>query len=221
MTGSTPGPSGTGASAGPGRPRDPRTDDAILDAVRELLREQGYNRLSIEGVARRAGVSRPTIYRRWPTKAHLVHEAVYPAQDVHFTAPDDDSADSTESAGSAAGRDFTDDIERFVDAALVSFQRPETASAVPGLLADYRDQPELKEALNTRMDAVRAAFRDLVAAAVDRGQARPDVDADLLYDTLSAVVLYSTLSSSRRVGPGFARSVAELVVGGAGRPAAS
>lgn len=214
MTASTPGPPGTGTGPGPGRPRDPRTDDAILDAVRELLREQGYNRLSIEGVARRAGVSRPTIYRRWPTKAHLVHEAVYPAQDVHFTAPDDDSAES------AAGRDFTDDIERFVEAALVSFQRPETASAVPGLLADYRDQPELREALNTRLDAVRAAFRDLVDAAVARGQARPDLDADLLYDTLSAVVLYSTLSSSRRVGPGFARSVAELVVRGAGRPAA-
>lgn len=214
MTGSTPGPSGSGTGPGPGRPRDPRTDDAILDAVRELLREQGYNRLSIEGVARRAGVSRPTIYRRWPTKAHLVHEAVYPAQDVHFAAPDDDSAES------AAGRDFTDDIERFVEAALVSFQRPETASAVPGLLADYRDQPELREALNTRLDAVRAAFRDLVDAAVARGQARPDLDADLLYDTLSAVVLYSTLSSSRRVGPGFARSVAELVVHGAGLPAA-
>lgn len=190
--------------AGPGRPRDPRMDDVILDAVRALLREQGYNKLSIEAVARRSGVSRPTIYRRWASKAQLVHEAVYPGQVVHFAAE------------SGPGRDFLDEVTRFVAASLASFQRPESASAVPGLLADLRDEPELKELLDARLGAVREAFRELVAAAVARGQARADLDADLLYDTLNGVVMYATLSSSRGVSPDFAREVAELVVGGAG-----
>ncbi len=49
-----------------GRPRDPAINDAILTAARELLVEVGYAELSMEAVAARAGVSKPTLYLRWP-----------------------------------------------------------------------------------------------------------------------------------------------------------
>ena len=61
-----------------GRPRDPRIDDAVLRATVELLGKSGYADLSVDAIARRAGTSKPAIYRRWPSKAHLVHEAVFP-----------------------------------------------------------------------------------------------------------------------------------------------
>lgn len=61
-----------------GRPRDPRIDAAVLDATRELLGETDYASLSVDAIAKRAGTSKPAIYRRWPSKAHLVHEAVFP-----------------------------------------------------------------------------------------------------------------------------------------------
>ena len=61
-----------------GRPRDPRIDDAVLRATVELLGETGYADLSVDAIAERAGTSKPAIYRRWPSKAHLVHEAVFP-----------------------------------------------------------------------------------------------------------------------------------------------
>jgi len=61
-----------------GRPRDPRIDDAVLRATVELLAETGYQRLLVSAIADRAGTSKPAIYRRWPSKAHLVHEAVFP-----------------------------------------------------------------------------------------------------------------------------------------------
>ncbi|MYW02353.1 TetR/AcrR family transcriptional regulator [Streptomyces sp. SID3343] len=194
---------GTGTPPRPGRPRDPRTDESILVATRELLAEQGYNRVSIEAVARRAGVTRPTVYRRWPSKAHLVHEAVYPAREMHF-APHPDEA-------------FAAGVLRFAHAALDSFRRPETAAAVPGLLAEYRDQPELKELLVARMDPVRAIFRAFVEEAAARGEARADLDADLLFESLSGALMFGVLGSDLADNPGFAASVAELITRGAAR----
>lgn len=61
-----------------GRPRDPRIDGAVLRATVELLAETGYPGLLVSAIAERAGTSKPAIYRRWPSKAHQVHEAVFP-----------------------------------------------------------------------------------------------------------------------------------------------
>src|SRR3982074_213819 len=65
-----------------GRPRDPRIDGAGLRATVELLAETGYPGLLVSAIAERAGTSKPAIYRRWPSKAHLVHEAVFPIGDA-------------------------------------------------------------------------------------------------------------------------------------------
>ncbi|WP_136244378.1 TetR/AcrR family transcriptional regulator [Mycobacterium intracellulare] len=62
-----------------GRPRDTQLHHAILDATRELLTTGGYAELSMESVAARAGVGKKTLYRRWPSKAPLVAEAVLEA----------------------------------------------------------------------------------------------------------------------------------------------
>src|SRR5438552_16672378 len=65
-----------------GRPRDRAIDDAALRAARELLVEVGWDRLSMVAIAERAGVGRPALYRRWPSKTHLVFEAVFGWQDA-------------------------------------------------------------------------------------------------------------------------------------------
>ena len=65
-----------------GRPRDPRIDGAVLRATVELLAETGYPGLLVSAIAERAGTSKPSIYRRWPSKAHLVHEAVFPLDEA-------------------------------------------------------------------------------------------------------------------------------------------
>src|SRR5262249_5979605 len=59
-----------------GRPRSEAADRAILDASVDLLANRGLSGLTLEGVAERAGCSKATIYRRWPSKLHLVVEAV-------------------------------------------------------------------------------------------------------------------------------------------------
>ena len=60
----------------PGRPRSAQAHRAILDATIELFVESGYEGLSIEGVAARAGVGKTTIYRRWSSKEDLIVDAI-------------------------------------------------------------------------------------------------------------------------------------------------
>src|SRR4051812_1263648 len=64
----------------PGRPRDARIDEAVLGATRELLLEVGWTGISLTSIAERAGTTRPALARRWPSLAHLVHEAAFPQE---------------------------------------------------------------------------------------------------------------------------------------------
>ncbi|TMK61041.1 MAG: TetR/AcrR family transcriptional regulator, partial [Actinobacteria bacterium] len=73
---------------GPGRPRDASRDRAILAAALQILQEEGYRGLTIDGVAARAGVGRPTIYRRWPSKPALVVAALVEAAELALPVRD-------------------------------------------------------------------------------------------------------------------------------------
>ena len=169
------------------RPRDPAVGEAILSAARELLAEVGYQRLTLDAVARRAGVSRPTLYLRWSSKAALVHDAVFGV---------DDPARALEQTG-----DLLADLSTLVRRSVALFGDPAVAAAVPGLLAEYRDHPDLRESLRDRVDRpVRAQFRALVAGAVDQGQIDVDVDADALFDALVGAVVFRALVTGSSEG---------------------
>ncbi|CRH12004.1 TetR family transcriptional regulator [Mycobacterium tuberculosis] len=77
---------------GAGRPRDPRIDSAILSATAELLVQIGYSNLSLAAVAERAGTTKSALYRRWSSKAELVHEAAFPAAPTALQAAAGDIA---------------------------------------------------------------------------------------------------------------------------------
>src|ERR671929_1968498 len=73
---STSSPDAAAAVAHRGRPRDPALDARILEAAVALIAEVGYDGATVEGIAERAGVGKPTIYRRWAGKAEIVAEAI-------------------------------------------------------------------------------------------------------------------------------------------------
>src|SRR3954451_7431761 len=58
-----------------GRPRDEGLAGRVLAATREIVARDGYLVATVEEIAARAGVSKGSIYRRWPTKGVLVYEA--------------------------------------------------------------------------------------------------------------------------------------------------
>src|SRR6478735_3679490 len=75
-----------------GRPRDPKRREAILRAAIELVGEVGYDRMTVEALANRAGVSKPTIYRRWPGgKKDIVIDAIRTKHEAADTLPDQGS----------------------------------------------------------------------------------------------------------------------------------
>jgi AcrR family transcriptional regulator len=169
------------------RPRDPAVGEAILSAARQLLAEAGYQRLTLDAVARRAGVSRPTLYLRWSSKAALVHDAVFTVADPARALAESD--------------DLLADLAALVHGAVSTFGDPVVAAAVPGLVADYRDHPELREALRDRVDRpVRAQFQALIARAVERGEVDGDIDADALFDALVGAVVFRALVTGSSEG---------------------
>lgn len=123
-----------------GRPRSLRAHDAALAAAFALLVERGYDGLSLEAVAARAGTGKATLYRHWPDKAALVVEAFFAA-----TAADLDFAGHTDPRD-----DFRDQIHR-----LAALLRSPAGRAFTALMAGAARDPALAEAVATRWLAAR------------------------------------------------------------------
>ncbi|MFZ2177618.1 MAG: helix-turn-helix domain-containing protein [Rhodococcus sp. (in: high G+C Gram-positive bacteria)] len=119
-------------ATGSGRPRDPRIDTDVLAVTRAMLVESGWDGLSMRAIASRSGVSRASITRRWPSKAHLVLDAIL------GTTPDLSPFEGTDREGW---------IRWVVTGSAELFSRPEVRAATPGLLAAIRDHDDLRKAL--------------------------------------------------------------------------
>ena len=169
-----------GASRGPGRPRDARHDQAILDATLGILLEQGYRGVTIEGVAARAGVGRPTIYRRWPSKPAVVVAALVQSDRLALPAPDTGS--------------LRNDLIAVQRHQVERMNSPDARRVTAGLIADLADDPELADTYVSQFLAPRrATVWEVLQRGVDRGELDADVDLAFIYDLL--------------VGPLFMRAV--------------
>jgi AcrR family transcriptional regulator len=146
-----------------GRPRDPAADEAILEATIELLAELGYDRMSVDAVASRAGVSKPTIYRRWPHgKDQLVAATVARCKE---DVPVIDT-------GSLRG-DLVAALEHMIDGIR------ENAQLAAGLAQRLRESPQLAQVFREEIAPVkRELFKTIVQRAVDRGEL-PGMPGDL------------------------------------------
>jgi AcrR family transcriptional regulator len=157
----------------PGRPRDPAVQEAIAVACRDLITEVGYSGLTIESVAERAGVGRPTIYRRWPSKAHMVW-------DVLFTTPPDAKV-----IGDTG--DVRADVEFWIRSTMRFFAQPDVARAFPGLLADGSVEDSWHSHLR---DPVRKQVLARLRRAVAAGELRGDADLGLVFDLVTGLAIY-------------------------------
>jgi AcrR family transcriptional regulator len=162
----------------PGRPRDIRIDERVLAATRASLAELGWERTSIRGVAERSCVSRPAITRRWPSKAHLVLEAILGA------SPDLAAFEDVDLAGW---------IDGVIDGSFELFARADVHAAAPGLIATLRDHDDIRQALWSGFSgpaselALQLHDREGVDVRDAATEDRPP--PDLLLDAQAAIVL--------------------------------
>lgn len=158
-------PATGGAAPQRGRPRDPKLDEAILTAAVDLLGEVGYARLTMEQVAARAQVSKPTLYLRWSNKIALVTEAI-----SHRARPVPEAPD----AGS-----LPDDMRSFLQSVLRS--HAPAAQAVAAVSGEIANNPELRKAWRQDVaGTLTARVREILARALTRGELPAEADIDLL-----------------------------------------
>ncbi|MGH3580232.1 MAG: TetR/AcrR family transcriptional regulator C-terminal ligand-binding domain-containing protein [Mycobacterium sp.] len=163
---------------GAGRPRDPRIDAAILGATADLLAEIGYSNLTMAAVAERAGTTKTALYRRWSSKAELVHEAAFPVAPTALGMPEGDIATDVRAMIAAAGAVFTSPVVR---------------AALPGVIADMAADPDLSHRVMSRFTGLFEVVRDRLVHAVERGEVHADIDPDRLIEVIGGANLLRML----------------------------
>jgi AcrR family transcriptional regulator len=167
-----------GAAERVGRPRNPEIDAAVLRATRAVLDELGYTRLTLEEVARRAGTTKPAIYRRWRTRQGLVLAALGQRLGV-AKAPD-------------TGCTLCD-LDECLKVFVAAFRRMPPDVLGP-LFAECAGDRELRAAfMTTLFEPPRAAVRETLERAYARGDLRDGVDLDLILDLIGSLVHYRAL----------------------------
>jgi AcrR family transcriptional regulator len=168
----------------PGRPRDPAVDNAILDEAVRQLAELGYSRMSIASVADSAGVSRPSIYRRFPTKADLAMAALAERIDHQARPPADLDV---ETAMIQALRHLAQRLRAKHSMALVGT-----------LLVEEEQTPELIRLFRERLWETRAnLLREIIERGRERGELHPDVDSEVVVGMLIGSLYAAHLSLAK------------------------
>ncbi|WP_326633740.1 TetR/AcrR family transcriptional regulator [Nonomuraea fuscirosea] len=221
-----------------GRPRRADVDEGVLSAATELLLQRGYAGLSPDEVAERAGVAKTTLYRRWPTKDHLALAVV-----ARLQAGDEitDSGDirrdlpaylekiaaglnrmRAAGRGAASAGDQPDDRPGDQpDGKAGDQDEPDDgrgAGTVAELVAAAARHPDVG-ALERRMYAERNALAHaLLHRAVERGELRPDLDVEALFDQLAGALYYRVLITGLPVDRAYAERLVDTALRGAAVP---
>jgi AcrR family transcriptional regulator len=189
-----------GARIGAGRPRQPGVEQAVFEAALDLLASRGYRQITMETLAERAGVSRTTIYRRWPTKAGVVAAAVSSLYLDQAEVPDTGSlAEDLVALLSETYRVMADGDGRVLEQ----------------LVRQSGQNPELVDVVRSIFYARRRVSATALNHAIARGELTPDIDQELLLDLLLGPLWFRLLVSGAPITPEEARSVVELVLDGA------
>lgn len=189
------------AARSPGRPRDSRTDRAILDATLELIAERGVYEFRTEDVAARAGVGKGAIYRRYGSKDDLVTAAIAGLVSEEIVVPD---------TGSTRG-----DLVLLMREAVELYRGSLAARLMPNLIGAMAQKPALAKAVREGfLVGRRAALSEVLRRGVERADLRPDLDLELALDVLGGPLFYRLLVTGGPIDQLLAEGVADLIMRG-------
>ena len=181
-----------------GRQRNLDHDTAILGATLKILADVGYDALTIEAVARRAGVGRPTVYRRWSTKASLALAAVARSSG---TPPTPDSGN------------LRDDLLALQRHQMTLMNSTLFRTVAPALAAHFSTDAQLAESyVRDFVDLRRSAVSVVLQRAIARGELHPHADVDLIYDALTGPLFYRAIARGERLNRKFIDAIVDIIV---------
>jgi AcrR family transcriptional regulator len=181
----------------PGRPRDARADEAIIQASVEVLADKGPAGFTVDEVAARAGCGKATIYRRWSSRASLLLET------AHRMGLEPAVVDT----GSVR-----DDLVALMTQFGTKLTDTPAGRILPGVIAEAAVNPEMRLVLSRFVRERRDRPRLALARGVERGELPPDTDIELLLDVLGGSVFYRVLVSGEPGDEAFAKRLVDLVL---------
>lgn len=188
----------------PGRPREDRATSAAIAATLDLVAESGMSGLTTDAVAARAGVSKATMYRRWPSKDALLVDAVGSLVS-EITVPDTGT--------------LREDIRLLLRRAVRLYADSRPEKLIPELVSEMRRNPDLADAVRSGFLAQRrAALAQILERARARGELRDDIDRELALDLLGGVIYYRFLITGGPLDDALADSLTEALLHGIAVP---
>ena len=185
------------------RPRNPETERRILEIALRHLTEEGYSRMSVDRIALEAGASKPTLYRRWASKADLAMAAV---SSLQLSEPAVDTGSTT---GDLIGilRNFRRNL-----------LRPNGMALVGTVLAEEAHTPELLRLFREKLVAPRrASLAAVLERARKRKELRPGINIPAAVNMLVGGI-YAHYLASPDIPESYPAELVKIVWGGIARP---
>ena len=178
----------------------------MLAATGEILRREGYSRLTMERVAAVSGAAKTTLYRRWPTKAALCMDLYLNIAGRELDVPDTGNVES--------------DLTHIADRVIHLQTRTVAGPAFIGLIAEAQVNPETRTAFLAEFaERRREVTRTVLKRAIQRGEIRSNTDIDLVIDTLGGAVTFRLLQGHAPLSTKFTHALVRLVLAGCGTKA--
>lgn len=173
--------------------------EAILEAADNLLVELGFSAVTIEGIAARAGVGKQTIYRWWKSKTEVLLDAFLDDAAQHLTPSDSGNLLT----------DLSEHLHRYAR----FFESSDAGAVFRALIGEAQHDAALAAQLRSKyLDQQRARDRQLLIRAIERGEAKSDIDIDQVIDLMIAPIHYRVLVTGQTVNRRFTDSLARLAL---------
>jgi AcrR family transcriptional regulator len=181
---------------GPGRPRQEHVTAAVLDAVVALVTESGMGALTMDAVAARAGVSKPAMYRRWPTKQDLVIATVE-SRIGSLSVPD--------------MGDFRAELRAVLTARMEAYRQPGVARLLAGVIGTAAEADAEPAAYRAYTARVMSETRHLLERGVARGEVRPDIDPGDAATLVAASLVFRMIAEQRLPDAALVDSMVDMI----------
>lgn len=185
-------------TARPGRKRSEDSRQAILSAAIDIVDEAGYAALSVEGIAKRAGTGKQTIYRWWPSKADVVMEALVTRADLRV--------------GTLDHGNLADDLRALLRVSFGLSNSPQMRTLLQILMAEAQHDDAFAQRFREDfLDRRRRALGRILVRARERGEFTPRVPLAVIIDAVLGALWYRIMAIPAPLDDVFAEHLVTLI----------